>query len=245
MPRVAPPPDGHHRCNWCRQDFLIGTGAPSRTRPGVTLKTCSVACRDQLSASVTKYQGTGKGKASVEKHNAMDKRKLTQKRGDDAAFARMRACPKLKLKKHLGVAAHQTWTGKAYLVLNKCKILAQHTPFQTPAALRKVLRERATAAGIPVGTGSVAHCVIAQEWYDFGNAVDVRRCWDARNLGVQTVSQNSSETWHLHPDRVDAHPVELFPTAYPKDVMLAAARHDRGVDLHSELVLARAREAEA
>ena len=38
---------------------------------------------------------------------------------------------------------------------------------------------------------------------------------------------------------------ELVPAAFTKDVMLAAARHDQGVDLHSELVLARARGATA
>ena len=58
--------------------------------------------------------------------------------------------------------------------------------------------------------------------------------------GIQLLSKNASEKWHLDPDRVAAHPAELFPAAYPKNVLLAAARHDKGVDLYSEVVLARA-----
>ena len=246
MPRVAPPPPGHRRCQQCQQDFLIGTGAPSLTQPGVTLKTaCSAACRDKLNAAYKKYNGTEKGKASIAAFQASDKGKAKVKRSHDKHGTRVRTCPKAKLKDRLRTAAHQIWTGKQYVTTNKCTLLATHTRFKTPSALRKVLRVRADAAGIALGAGSVAHCVVPQEWYDFGNPEDVRKCWDARNLGVQPRNENSSEQWHLDPDRIAAHPPELFPAAYPKDTMFAAARHDQGVDLHSKLVLARARETRA
>ena len=243
MPRVEPIPDGHYRCNWCRQDFLAGTGAPSRKKPGVTLKTCSVACRDKLGASIKKYGGTDKGQAARAAFKASEKGKANRKRGNGEAHARRRKCPKAKLKHHLCTAAHQIWIGKQCLKINKCAILAKHTRFKTPSRLRNVLRVRARDAGIALGAGSVAHRVVPQEWFDYGNPEDVRRCWDPANLGVQPLGENKGELWLLDPDRIANHPPELFPTAYPKDVLLAAARHDQGVDLHSALVLARAREA--
>lgn len=59
---TVPIPEGHYRCQSCMQDFLIGEGAPSRTKPGVTLKTaCSVVCRDKLNATQKKkHDGTDK-----------------------------------------------------------------------------------------------------------------------------------------------------------------------------------------
>ena len=246
MVKTAPIPEGHYRCNWCQQDFRIGTGAPHRTKPGVTLKSCSVACRDKLNASMKKHRGTDKRKASNAKYKASDKGKAQRKRGDDKRTERRRTCPKANLKYRLGVAAHEIWTGKQYVKTNKCALLAKHTRLKTPSALRNVLRVRAREAGIALGAGSVAHSVVPQDWYDYGSANDVRNCWDPANLGVQPLRANKGELWHLDADRLAAHPPELFPAAFPKDVMLAAARHDQGVDLHSALVLARARaEAEA
>ena len=210
-------------------------------RPGVTLKTaCSVACRDKLNAKQKKHGGTVKGKATRAKVLASNKCKATYKRCGDKFCLRVRTCPKTNLKHGLCVAAHKIWTGKRYIKTDKCTILAQHTPFQTPSALRKVLRDYATEAGMEIGAGSVAHRVIPQFWYDYGTPEDVRRCWDPANLGVQVASQNKRERWFLNPVLVAAHPAELFPTAYPKDVLLAAASKDGGVDLHSEVVLARA-----
>ena len=245
MPGTAPPPpDGHHRCRSCKQTFLIGTGAPSRTKPGVTLKdTCSVACRDKRNAWNKKYKGTEKGKATNAKYYASDKGKANLKRSSDARYARTRTCPKAKLKERLRNAAHEIWTGTCYVKTNKCAILAKHTRFKTPSALRNVLRVRAREAGLALGAGSVAHCVVPLEWYDFGNADDVRKCWNPANLGVQLRNENQGELWFLYADRIANHPPELFPAKFPKDTMFAAARHDQGVDLHSELMLARAREA--
>ena len=240
-----PPPDGHYRCTSCKQTYLIGTGAPSRTRPGVTLKSsCSVACRDKLNATYRKYGGSDKGKAARVKHKTSDKGKAGNKRSHDVKTAKRRTCPKAKLKYCLSEAARKIWTGQMFIKTNKCTVLATHTRFKTPSALRKVLRDYAEEADMEIGVGTIAHRVIPQFWYDFGNPEDVRRCWDAQNLGVQIRSQNISESWLLNPVLISAHPAELFPTAYPKDVLLAAACKDDGIDLHSEVVLARA-QAEA
>lgn len=238
-----PPPDGHYRCASCKQDFLIGAGAPSRTKPGVTLTSaCSVACRDKLNAACQKYNGSEKGKARDAKFNASDKGKAHAKRGNDTRGTRRRTCPKAKLKDRLCNAAHQIWTGKRNLKTNKCPLLATHTRFKTPSALRNVLRVRAHEAGIALGAGSVAHRVVPQLWYDYGNPEDVRKCWNPANLGVQPLDENQGERWFLNPDRIANHPPELFPAKFPKHVMLAAARHDLGLDLHSQLVLERAEE---
>ena len=246
MPRVAPIPAGHRRCKQCRQDFRIGEGAPSLTQPGVTLKNaCSVACRDKINATNKKHRGTEKRKATQAKYDASDKGKASRKRRSDAAHARARTCPKAKLKDRLRIAAREIWIGTKYLKTNKCPLLAKHTRFKTPSRLRNVLRARARDAGIALGAGSVAHCVVPQDWYDYGNPDDVKRCWDARNLGVQPRNENASELWHLDADRIANHPPELFPAAFSKEQMFAAARHDQGRDLHSELVLARAREERA
>ena len=247
MPGTAPPPpDGHYRCQQCKQTFLIGEGAPSRTRPGVTLTSlCSVACRDKKNATAKKHNGTDKCKATQAAFKASDKGKAHRKRSHDTANARRRTCPKAKLKDRLVHAAGEIWTGKCYVKTNKCPLLAKHTRFKTPSRLRNVLRARARDAGIALGAGSVAHCVVPQDWYDYGNPDDVKRCWDARNLGVQPFDENNREKWHLDADRIANHPPELFPAAFSKEQMFTAARHDQGVDLHSELVLARAREARA
>ncbi len=244
MPRAAPPPVGYYRCNWCGSDFPHGTGAPSRTKHGVTLKTaCSPACQRKKNATYAKHRATPKCQATNAKYRGTATYQARQKRHNDARNARARTCPKAKLKVRLATAAHEIWTGKKYVKTNKCAILAQHTRFKTPARLRAVLRERAAAVGLLLGQGSVAHTSVPQFWFDYGNPDDVKRCWDALNLGVQPLSENMREKWLLDADRIAAHPPELFPAAYPKHVLLAAARHDGGLDLHSQLVLARAEEA--
>ena len=241
MPGTVPILEGYYRCKQCNQPFLIGTGAPSRTRPGVTLTTaCSVACRDRLNVSKLKWFGTDTGKTARTKHQTSNKGKAGVKRSNKTLAARRRTCPKANLKARLSQVAHEIWIGQTYVKTDKCTILAQHTTFQTPSALRKVLKDYAELAGMEIGVGSVAHRVIPQFWYDYGNPEDVRRCWDPANLGVQIGTQNNRESWLLNPVLVTAHPPELFPTAYPKDVLLAAASKDDGVDLHSEVVLARA-----
>ena len=231
-----PPPEGHTRCQQCAQDFPIGTGAPSRRFKGLTLTTaCSVACRDKLNGKHKRYMRTPKGQAARVRERSTQTGKATAKRTTDALIQRRRTDSKEHLKFRLAHAARMIWTGKSYV--NKCTVLAENTQFQSPMDLRKLLRQRAHAVGIALGEGIIMHHVIPQEWYDYDNPTDVHNCWHPENLSIQQLSE--TRHWHLDPTRLVNYPEELFPSAYPKNVLLAAARHDEGRTLHSDLVLAR------
>lgn len=232
----TPPPEGHTRCQQCAQDFSIGSGAPSLRKKGVTLTTaCSVACRDKLNVNHKKYMQTDKGQAARVRKRSTETGKATAKRTTDALIERRRTDSKEYLKYRLGHAARMIWTGRCYV--NKCTLLAENTQFQSPLDLRNLLYMRAHAVGIALGEGIIMHHVIPQEWYDYENPTDVRNCWHPNNLSIQKPSE--TRHWHLDPNRLVNYPAELFPSAYPKDVLFAAARQDQGRKLHSELVLAR------
>lgn len=231
-----PPPKGHARCRHCAKEFRIGTGAPSLRIEGETLTTaCSVSCRDKNYAAHRKYINTEKGQATRVRLLGSNKGKATIKRNNDARTERHRTDAKQGLKSRLVHAARMIWTGKCYA--SNCSLLVKNTPYQSPMELRNLLHTRADAVGIALGEGIIMHHVIPQEWYDFDNPFDVYNCWHPNNLSIQKPS--TTRHWHLDPNRLDDYPAELFPYAYPKSVLLTAARNDGGRKLHSELVLAR------
>lgn len=231
-----PPAEGHARCQQCAHEFLIGSGAPSLRIKGATLTTaCSVACRNKLNVNHKRYMQTNKGQAARVRKRNTETGKATAKRTTDALIERRRTDSKEYLKYRLGHAARKIWTGECYVT--KCKLLAENTQFQSPLDLRNLLSIRAHAVGIARGEGIIMHHVIPQEWYDYDNPTDVHNCWHPDNLSIQKPSE--TRHWHLDPNRLVNYPAELFPSAYPKNVLLAAARQDQGRKLHSDLVLAR------
>jgi len=143
-----------------------------------------------------------------------------------------------KLKKYIATAAFHVWTGRAYTSRDVCKILKDHTIYKKPSTLLAHLRKSAATKHIPEGCGTIAHHV-PQFWYDFGNPHDASRCWHPMNVGIQPMLENQKDNWLLHVASIQNVPKEAFPLAYPKEVMLAAARHDSGRDLHSRHVLSR------
>ena len=233
----GPPPEGHNKCRRCRAFFKINTGAPSRTDPDVRLNSsCSVICRDKQNASNNKAAANGKKAEIVAKYMASPKGQATRTRVANERTERGRQCPKVKLKNQLRRAARHVWVGNSLLRTNTCAVLTKHTCFKRPSELLGVLRLRAAFTGFARGFGTVAHAVVPQEWYSFDHPPDVEACWHPRNLDIQAHGQNSRASWKLDPAPLAAYPDALFPARFPKSILLAAALHDGGVDLHSQML---------
>lgn len=238
MPRKKPPP-GYSQCFGvqCGAIFKTGTGAPSRTVPGVTLTSaCSVQCRDQLNAAKAQRDKDPKAKAWQKQWVAGETGQANAKRCNDAANARRRVDPAMKLHGQLSVAVRNIWM-KRLGTSDVCTILAKNTNFESPSALVAHLSATCRHLGVLQGEGSIDH-IIAQAWYDFNDPDEVKRCWDPSNVRVvASNSENKKKHKCLDAELLQSVSPSAFPKAFSRAIFMAAALKDGGKDLYSQYLL--------
>lgn len=61
---------------------------------------------------------------------------------------------------------------------------------------------------------TIAHTPIPCAWFDFGNAEDVRRCWNLNNVSVQHFNDNSAQMDTLTTQTLAQIDPQLLPTRW-------------------------------